>query len=463
MIRKKLIPRKLRTSWLVLPGLMLLLALVKCSLVESTPPNVLMITVDALRADHMELHGYTRSTSPELSKLAERGAYFEAATVQAPLTMPSLYIIMTGMLYYQADIPPSMKTLAERLKSKGYTTAAFIRNPLFELNPHGIERGFDTFFAPEPLTDKDLSEKEMHRVAEMQLYAKDLKAETLLAKADEWLQRNLDKQPFFLWIHLFDPHDPYSPPPPYDSQFNEGYNGSVDGDIRRTAKSDNPIWGNVEKNPPPEDSQHIVSLYDGEVRYTSAQIGAFLKKFNKAGLEDRTLVIVSSDHGESLGEHNMWGHGISLYESELHIPLIMVMPGRIPEGTVISQPIETLDIVPTVLSLVGEKADVELIGKDLTPLFSGGSVEQSGVFARWVGMYSYRKDRWKMMSSKARNFELYDLETDPREERNLASQNTEVLRRMNEALKESASREVYINKKTGELLRDKLKALGYLQ
>jgi len=371
--------------------------LARCGLFAPSPPNVLMITVDALRADHLDIYGYDRETAPELAELARRGARFDAVTVQAPLTIPSLHIIMTGELYYQADILPDMKTLAERLKSEGYTTAAFIRNPLLELNSHGIERGFDTFFAPETVMEEYLSEEEMHRVAEKQLYAKDLKAETLLAKADEWLRQNSDNQPFFLWIHLFDPHDPYSPPPPYDSQFDESYNGDVDGDIRRTAKTDNPIWENVEKNPPPEDRQHIVALYDGEIRYVSAQIGAFLEKFRQTGLEDNTLIVVSADHGESLGEHNMWGHGISLYESELHIPLFMVLPGKIPPGTVISQPIETLNIVPTILSLVGEKADEELIGKDLTPLFNGGSVEQTGVFARWVGMSSYRKGRWKLI------------------------------------------------------------------
>jgi arylsulfatase A-like enzyme len=464
-MEKKLLPRKIRLLWFVPPGLLFSLALMTCSLVESTPPNVLMITVDALRADHLELYGYAKSTAPELSKLAERGAYFEAASAQAPLTVPSLLIMMTGRLLYHSSIPPGMTTLAERLKKRGYTTAAFIRNPLLELDRRGLERGFDTFFAPESLTDKNLSGREMRRVAEKQLYAKDFKAETLLAKADEWLQGNLDKQPFFLWIHLFDPHDPYLPPPPYDSQFDEVYAGGVDGDIRRTSKTDNPIWGIVKKNPPPEDREHIIALYDGEIRYTSAQIGAFLEKFAETNLAENTLTIFSSDHGESLGEHYMWGHGLSLYESELHIPLFMVMPGKIPPGTVISQPIESLDIVPTVLSLIGAKEDEKLIGKDLTPLFKGGSIDHPGVFARWSGEYSFRKGRWKLISGRKKGFKLYDLKTDPREARNLTSHNANILRSMESALmlKMSALREIAIDDKTGRTLRDKLKSLGYLE
>jgi arylsulfatase A-like enzyme len=451
-------------SALVLFGAILLLApiLTRCS-VENPPPNILIITVDALRADHLEVYGYGRETAPELAELAARGARFEAATVQAPLTVPSLFIMMTGELFYHINIPPGIKTLAERLNEDGYTTAAFIRNPLLELDARGTNRGFDTFYIPQSVMDKGMSEEDFRGAAEKQLYDADLRAETLLSKADEWLRQNLEKEPFFLWIHLFDPHDPYSPPPPYDTRFDKGYQGVVDGDIRRTKDSDNPIWGKIKANPSAEDRKHIVALYDGEVRYVSAQVGAFLERFAEMGLSDRTLIVFSSDHGESLGEHLRWGHGISLYESELRIPLFMVMPGRIPPGIVISQPVESLDIVPTILSLAGVKFDNRFAGNDLTPLFRGRTVESSGVFARGAGEYAYRVDRWKLITRDAGGFELYDLEADPRERQNLASREAQRLRQMHGALQRSSLREIPIDQDTGEPLMEGLRSLGYIE
>jgi arylsulfatase len=208
---------------------------------KSKPPNILIITVDALRADHLDVYGYDRETAPELAALAKRGARFDAAYAQAPLTVPSIFMMMTGELFYRRSVPAGVPTLAERLKAEGYATAAFVRNPLIELDSCGMDRGFDTFFKPARVIGEDAS------VAELQLYEADLTAKQILAKADEWLRANHDKEPFFLWVHLFDPHDPYSPPEPYDTQFDPGYKGTADGDIRRTKDSDNPVWGLVEK------------------------------------------------------------------------------------------------------------------------------------------------------------------------------------------------------------------------
>lgn len=429
----------------------------RCGLVESKPPNILIITVDALRADHLDAYGYERDTAPELTALAARGARFDAAYAQAPLTVPSLLMIMTGELFYHGNIPAGIPTLAERLKAEGYTTAAFVRNPLLEIDLRGTNRGFDTFFTPDRVSDEDTTGEKLHPVAERQLYAADLKAEEVLARADEWLRANHEREPFFLWVHLFDPHDPYSPPPPHDKQFDAGYKGNADGDIRRTKNTDHPIWEFVEQNPSPEDHRHIIALYDGEVRHASSEIGKFLDKW----AHERTLIVFSADHGESLGEHRIWGHGYSLYETELRIPLFMVLQGKIPAGTVISQPVESIDIVPTVLSLAGIEPDKRLTGKDLTPLFSGGNINEAGVFARWAGESSYRSGNWKVMLGKKRGFELYDLEKDPGEQRNLASEKPEKLKRMRRALEVSGRREIRINEK-GEPLRDRLKGLGYL-
>jgi len=141
----------------------------------------------------------------------------------------------------------------------------------------------------------------------------------------------------------------------------------------------------------------------------------------------------------------------------------MVMPGKISPGTVVSQPVESLDVVPTILSLIGEKADTSLAGKDLTPFFKGDPVELKGTFARWEGNSSYREDRWKLIRSEKGRFELYDLRPDPAEEDNVATDNPRVLRHMDFAREDLASREIDIDMKTGQPLEDKLRSLGYLQ
>lgn len=173
------------------------------------------------------------------------------------------------------------------------------------------------------------------------------------------------------------------------------------------------------------------------------------------------MIIFSSDHGESLGEHRLWSHGNALYESELRIPLFIILPGTIPAGAVFSQPIESLSIVPTALSLAGIKPDKRLVGQDLTPLFSGEDIKGAGVFARGWKEDSYREGRWKLLHSKKRGIELYDIEADPGEQRNLAAEKPEVVDHLRRALDKSARREVRINEK-GVPLREHLKGLGYL-
>jgi arylsulfatase A-like enzyme len=362
------------------------------------------------------------------------------------------------------SISDEEQSLAELLKAEGYATAAFVRNPLIELDSRGLERGFDTFFCPEAVTETQSSEDDIRPIAERQLYAQDIKAEELLGRVQEWIEQNRENQPFFIWVHLFDPHDPYAPPAPYDSMFDKGYKGQVTGDLRRTVGTDMPVWEEVEHNPPPDDYDHIVALYDGEIRYTSAQVGAFLKTLEARDLAENTLIVVSADHGESLGEHNLWGHGLSLYEPELHIPLIMVMPGKIPEGLVIRQPVESASIVPTILSLAEVKGAGEFAGKDLNPHFKNQGDTDGSAFALWGSLSSIRTERWKLIASDEGRFELYDLQNDPGEKKNIMSDNPGLLRSLDHRLKGAAARRiVFPDKNSTQPLQDNLKSLGYLK
>lgn len=221
--------------------------------------------------------------------------------------------------------------------------------------------------------------------------------------------------------------------------------------------------GKVEKNPPSEDIERIVALYDGEIRYTSAQVGAFLDKFEAAGLSKHTLIVVSSDHGESLGEHNLWGHGMSVYEPETLIPLIMVLPGRIPKGAVVSQPVEAIDIVPTILSLVGERADGKFGGKDVAGLLKDGTNadEKAGAFARWKDQKSFRTERWKLVDTGGK-LEIFDLKDDPLENINAAERFPALLVNLHFELDKAKEREIKV-KKSGQSLFEQLESLGYLK
>jgi arylsulfatase A-like enzyme len=179
---------------------------------------------------------------------------------------------------------------------------------------------------------------------------------------------------------------------------------------------------------------------------------------------NNTLIVVSADHGESLGEHNLWGHGVSLYEPELHIPLIMVMPGKIPGGRVIRQPVESAGIVPTMLSLAGVKTAETFAGKDLTPYFRDGPDEDAGAFARWESLSSIRTERWKLIAGEKGKFELYDLENDPGERKNVVSDNPGLLRILDYRLKGAAARKmVFSNEGSGKSVKEDLKSLGYLK
>jgi choline-sulfatase len=356
--------------------------------VKLSPLNVVVVTIDTLRPDHVHCYGYQEVKTPTLDALAQRGVVFEQAMAQAPLTTPSHASIFTGEYptkHHVRDtggfvLPASSRTLAKILQEQGWDTAAFIGSAVLKKN-FGLDQGFAVYDdqMPKPGPSEQFREDPERR------------AGVVIDRAIHWLNNQAGK-PFFIWVHLYDPHLPYNPPSPFREKY---------------------------KNHP----------YDGEIAYTDQQLGRLIDVLGKKA-PDNTIIAVLSDHGESLGEHGEYTHGIFVYDSTLRILFMMSGPG-IPAGMRIKRQVRSIDFLPTLLELMGGKALVphQVQGTTLVPAFSGSPVDTGTSYAEtlypkinmgWAELRSIRTDHWKYI--RAPKPELYDLAKDPGETTNVIQQ-----------------------------------------
>jgi arylsulfatase A-like enzyme len=374
------------------------------------PRNVVLISIDSLRADHLGSYGYHRPTSPTLDRLAAEGARFAAAYATSSWTLPSHATMLTGRypLSHGAILPDrrlsaGMPTLATVLKSAGYTTGGFVSYE-FLRRRYGFHAGFDHF--DDFTTDLEDNEGEYSRAT----------GPLLNAQIIPWVEANAGR-PFFLFLHYFDVHVHYDPPPPYDTMFDPDYVGP---DLRRFTH--NPA---IHANMPRRHLEHFIALYDGEIRHTDAVIGEVISTIERLGIGSQTLVIVTADHGDEFFEHGGKGHGKTLYEEVLMVPLLMRWPQGLPAGRVIDVPASLVDLAPTVYELVGLAPPTGLEGRSLVPFLFGED-------AAPVAIYAHLHDRRRPIISAtvrmghekyvqdlhAPRAELYDLERDPGEQEN---------------------------------------------
>lgn len=359
---------------------------------SSGPPNVILLTVDTLRADRLGCFGYKHPTSPNIDGLVKKGTLFLDATSNVPLTSPSFCSMMTGLYPHETGsirngIPmvDGIPTLAVMFKEHGYHTTAIISNWPLKRHLSNLQAGFDIY-------DDDFHEKRWL------FFNAERDAEGVSERALKWLDSG-PREPFFAWIHYSDPHAPYLK----HSEFMF------------------------------EKSNTDSARYDSEVGYTDNQIGRVLKKIEAMGLFSRSLVVFASDHGESLGEHNYTGHGRRVYQPGLHVPFALVGPG-VPAGRRETALIQLLDLAPTVLSFAGIEARKEMTGADLMPFvrvrggypqriiyyetYPGAAPQMEGAEKMlkkpiWVG---FRQGSEKLMYSvRYLQWEKYDLEKDPGE------------------------------------------------
>lgn len=403
--------------------------------------NVLLITIDTLRADHLGVYGYARPTSPNIDRLAREGVLFRRAVSQWPKTSPSFASLMSGTYGHTHGLirttaqrmPDRPLMLAELLKAGGYQTWASVANVNLA-RMFNFDQGFDSYL------ESWREEDEQRRT------------ELVTRQGIDFLDQASKDRPFFLWLHYFDPHARYQPPSPFDRMFvgDRHFDPSWQMPLQTEVRKDLggiPITANLGGE---ERIAYYVAQYDAEIRYVDRQVGSLLAALKERGLDGRTLVILTSDHGESLGEHNyFFEHGRFPYDDCLHVPLIVRLPGRRGGGEVRS-PVELIDLLPTVLDLTGLSTDPEAEGKSLRRPLEG---ERTGG-PLWEYAFSesgYSRDyqrsiigeRYKLIYvpdaedravMKGSELELYDLQEDPGETRNLVNERPEIAAAMRERL-----------------------------
>ena len=376
-----------------------------------TRSNVMLLVLDAARARELGCYGYGRATTPEIDRLAREGVVFDRAFTPAVYTLAAMSSVWTseypdrhhGEVSFSSSLPKNRLTLAEILTARGIQTAGFVANAVA-----GRVGGFDRGFA------------EFHELFQKYGSGADAFRQALPA----WLRANKDRR-FFAYLHFREPHFPYDPPPPFDTQF--GPDGPIARNVRREMG-----WiteANQGRRPLSADERaHLVSLYDGNLAFADQVIGELRRVLEAEGLFDRTVVIVMADHGEGLGEHGWIGHNVQLYEESIHIPLVVRFPaGKGPTGKRVAGLVDLLDVAPTIADLFGllgqGGSDKQFQGRSLLPVV-GGAPGKAAVLARTVWdrpRYALRDERFKLLyDTRTGEEQLFDVVADPGETRDLA-------------------------------------------
>ncbi|MGH2570958.1 MAG: sulfatase-like hydrolase/transferase [bacterium] len=391
--------------------------------------NVLLITIDTLRADHVGFAGYDGVETPVLDGLADDGVVFDDAISAAPVTLPSHATILTG-LYPPAHgaldngfyaLPENVPTLATILRARGYETAAVIGAYVL-IDRTGLDAGFDRY------------DDEFKKPRQQGQAYRERRAAEIVASASEWLAGRSSGKPFFLWTHFFDPHAPYDPPEPFASRYRE-------------------------------------RPYDGEIAYTDEAIGRLLDAIRAEGALERTLVVVTADHGEAFGDGGELTHGLLLRASTLRVPLVIVAPGRLPAGRRIAGVVSTVDVAPTILDLLGLPPIAEAQGKTLLPRIRGERDDDRWAYSEtrlpadeygWSMLSGARTSGWAWV--RAPRPELYDLAADPAESTSVHDEHPDVAERLDAfvgAVLDRGRASVARTALSAEQV-DALRSLGYL-
>jgi arylsulfatase A-like enzyme/tetratricopeptide (TPR) repeat protein len=411
-------------------------AICGCSSREDRPLNVILISLDTVRPDHLGCYGYDRISTPNIDSLAEESIVFDSAITSVPLTLPSHASLLTGLYpishgtringtFVLAD---EFTTLAEVLSEQGYSTGAFVGSFVLD-SRFGISQGFDTY------------DDEMSAMPEaLSHYKPERTAEAVTKAAADWVKQV--EEPFFAFVHYYDPHTPYLPPVAYGMKYPE-------------------------------------RLYDGEIAFTDAEFGKLMNAVRGMGVLERTLIVLVSDHGEGLGDHGEREHGLLIYDSTMEVAFMIRvpaghelaeasgMPGRV------GQVVELIDVFPTVLDMLGIDVSAEIDGRSVVPLLEGASLPPKLCYLetlypnlayKWSPLRGVRFGEWKYILAPEE--ELYNLTEDSGECRNLRQANETMAEMLKGNLLEIASRDQAGTAAREEPLTgadtEKLKALGYV-
>jgi arylsulfatase A-like enzyme len=426
--------------------------------VSASAPNVLLIVLDTVRASSMSLYGYAGDTTPKIDAFARRGVVFSRALSTSPWTLPSHGSMFTGR--YPAELTGDFiepmdathPTLAEELAQSGYLTAGFVANTSFGGAEFGLARGFvhyedhptslrsallatsvggellDALGVPAMFRDEKFSRKS---------------ADSINRSFLRWMSSRDAGRPFFVFLNYFDAHDPYLAPEPYMRRF-------------RPERPEGRLWSRSALDWPVEKVRELNAAYDGTIAYLDDRVGALLDELERRGELSRTIVVVTSDHGEQFGEHGLLEHASSLYMPLLHVPLVVVYPPSVPAGSRVDAYVTLRDLPATILDLAGLGA--RLPGRPLAPLWTGDGrahatspliAEASQVTARYPAHYPARQGRMQSIVLDRMHYiinlgtgrqELYDLDSDPDQLNDLSGRNAATLPAYRERIETALTR-----------------------
>lgn len=405
-------------------------------------PNLILFGIDSLRADHMSLYGYHRLTTPHIDRYAAGGATFTRCFSPHIPTTPGYSSMFTGMdvfgtdvvaLRHEGPLGSHLKTLAEILGEHGYNTTCV------GFSGNVASRGFQNY-----LDFSGWGEYESGRSP---------KAENLNAVAIPELKRlAADGKPFFLFLRHMDPHSPYLPPQPFERIFYGRDEFDPENDSLEPVLAFKPFRDYFASWFPPgvRDKDYIIAQYDGALAYMDACIQNLLTLIADLGLEEDTLVVIDSDHGETLYDHECWFDHHGLYDCTLRVPLIFRLPGRVPAGVRFDDYCQLKDVTPTILDLLGIETDIAFDGRSLTPLMQGQRRESEPEFyiteCTWMRKHGWRTPEWKLIVALEPDFhfkpplELYNLIKDPDENHNMAEEEPGVVRMLTERMEAHIAR-----------------------
>jgi arylsulfatase A-like enzyme len=366
--------------------------------------NVLLISIDSLRPDHLGCYGYERDTSPVMDRLAREGVLFENTISTTSWTLPSHISLFTSMdiMVHGVEgdglsLHHDIGTLAQVLKEDSYRTAAFCSSPY--MNPaFGFDRGFDLYHNID-LDRPGFENTVLPPQEERDAVHDDITSPRITELACKWLEKNC-RDPFFLFVHMWDVHYDYIPPDPYDRKFDAGYTGDIDG----RDFINNP---GIHTEMSTRDLEHIIALYDGEIAWVDYHLGLMVDKLKELGVFERTLIVVTADHGDEFFEHGGKGHRVTLYDEVVKIPLIIHGPGVPEPGKKVIEQAGIIDVAPTILDLCGLKIPDWMQGRMLLsgPEDQGAGSDRAVLLELGYQLKAVRTNPYKLL------FNLPNLQT----------------------------------------------------
>jgi len=423
---------------------------------QPNPPDIVLITLDAARADHFSCYGYKRRTSPNIDRLAEDSLVFRNAFALAPYTLCSVPTMVTGLSFLDHQVthhghklPDQATTLAEYLKFRGYKTAGFSATPN-NSRALGTDQGYDPFVETWKVMPRSKSSYPF----------------ILSGLAVQWLAEHDHVAPLHLQLHFVPPHAPYDPGPEFDRFTDPTYQGRYDGRNRTISNLDSAKW-----IPRPDDLAHVIALYDGNLREVDEAVSQVLEALRRRPRWENTVVLITSDHGEAFLDHGRMSHNSTLFDEMLHVPFILRLPSRFDvQHPALDQLVTLADIVPTLLATAALEPEPGLAGINLLDPAGGKSSNGRYLVARTTGnnpIYGLRNLRWKLMLGGSGQGALFNPELDPGENNDLVLDDRATFyglgRLLTQRLAEPPALEPAVNV---ERLSDEdaamLKALGYL-